>query len=123
MSSEDKGCVRITDITKKTFLGGYSIDSQFLFKERIKGTTAIEIYQKNKSYQNHFCDNSSLAAIGGVNVVTIVTLKPIDCIFSIEKPLICKDKSLPYLAWGFGLTPSQREKTVPILAIAWDRFI
>jgi hypothetical protein len=25
--------------------------------------------------------------------------------------------------WGFGLTPSHREKTVPILAFAWDRLI
>lgn len=62
-------------------------------------------------------------AIGGFNVVTVCTLKPIDCIFTIEKPVVAKEKSLPYLAWGFGLTPSQREKTVPILAIAWDRII
>jgi hypothetical protein len=25
--------------------------------------------------------------------------------------------------WGYGLTPSMREKTIPILAIAWDRII
>jgi hypothetical protein len=25
--------------------------------------------------------------------------------------------------WGFGLTPSHREKTVPIFAFAWDRVI
>lgn len=25
--------------------------------------------------------------------------------------------------WGFGLTPSHREKTVPMLAFAWDKII
>lgn len=39
------------------------------------------------------------------------------------KPNFCKEKSLPYIDWGYGLTPSQRDKTVPILAFAWDRLI
>jgi hypothetical protein len=30
---------------------------------------------------------------------------------------------LPYVDWGFGLTPSHREKTVPMMAFAWDRVI
>lgn len=47
-----------------------------------------------------------MAAIGGVNLVVIVSLNPIDCIFSIEKPPFCKPNSIPYMAWGFGLTPS-----------------
>lgn len=39
------------------------------------------------------------------------------------RPSFCKEKSIPYIDWGYGLTPSQRERTVPILAIAWDRLI
>jgi hypothetical protein len=50
-------------------------------------------------------------------------MKPIDCIYSINKPTFCKDKAIPYIDWGFGLTPSHREKTVPIMAFAWDRII
>lgn len=30
---------------------------------------------------------------------------------------------MPYTAWGFGLTPSNRERIVPIFAFAWDRMI
>lgn len=45
LSSEDKGAVRITEIHKKPFFGGYSVNSEFLFNSRIRGTTAIELYE------------------------------------------------------------------------------
>jgi hypothetical protein len=44
-------------------------------------------------------------------------------IFHVERPSFCKEKSLPYIDWGYGLTPSHRDQTVPIFAFAWDRFI
>ena len=56
-------------------------------------------------------------------MITICTMKPIDCIYTINKPTFCKEKSIPYIDWGFGLTPSHREKTVPMMAFAWDRVI
>jgi hypothetical protein len=123
ISSEQEGAVRITEISKKALFGGYSVNSEFLFKTRIQGTTAIALFEPNKLYPQLFCDNSKLTAVGGVNLVAIVTLKPVDCLYTIEKPLLSKDKSLPYLAWGFGLTPSQRESTFPMLAVAWDKLI
>lgn len=42
---------------------------------------------------------------------------------SINKPKFSRVRCIPYMDWGFGLTPSHREKTVPILAFAWDRVI
>ena len=30
---------------------------------------------------------------------------------------------MPYGAWGFGLTPSNRECIVPIFALAWGKMI
>jgi WD40 repeat protein len=48
LSSEDTGAVRLTEITKKPIFGGYNVSTDYLFKNRIKGTTAIEVYQKNK---------------------------------------------------------------------------
>jgi len=50
-------------------------------------------------------------------------MKPVKELVSIQKPNFCKEKSLPYVAWGYGLTPSYREKTMPLLAVAWDRLI
>jgi hypothetical protein len=87
------------------------------------GNTSISVFVPNKNYPHHFCDNSGIVAFGAVNMITICTMNPIDCIYSINKPKTCKDKSLPYIDWGFGLTPSHREKTVPIIAFGWDRVI
>ena len=50
-------------------------------------------------------------------------MDPIDGLHTVSRPTICKEKSIPYIAWGFGLTPSQRESTVPIFAFAWDKLI
>jgi hypothetical protein len=41
----------------------------------------------------------------------------------IARPKFCKEKSIPYVDWGYGLTPGQREKTVGILAFAWDKLV
>ena len=123
LTSEDTGGVRRLEINKKAIFGGFSHVSEYLFKSKLKGTTAIQMYESNSQYKNQFCDNSQLVAIGGTNMITICTMKPIDCIYTINKPTFCKEKSLPYIDWGFGLTPSHREKTVPIMAFAWDRVI
>ncbi len=78
---------------------------------------------RNPLYQNKFCDNSSIVAFGSLNEIVVCTMRPIKEIFQINRPLFCKEKSIPYIDWGFGLTPSHREKTVPIMAFAWDRLI
>ena len=63
-------------------------------------------------------------AFGAANMITLCTLRDVECIFTILKPTeICSPKSLCYLDWGFGLTPSHRERTVSLLAFAWDRLI
>ena len=36
---------------------------------------------------------------------------------------MCKEKSLPSIDWGHGLTPQEREQTRPLMAIAWDRVV
>lgn len=36
---------------------------------------------------------------------------------------MCRSKSVPYLDFGYGHSPSKQEYTVPILAIAWDCLI
>ena len=41
----------------------------------------------------------------------------------IQRPPICYDKAIPTLSWGYGLTPSDRNNSRPLLAIAWDKVI
>ena len=41
----------------------------------------------------------------------------------IQRPPICCEKAIPTLAWGYGLNPSDRQKSGPLLAIAWDKII
>ena len=36
---------------------------------------------------------------------------------------MCRSKSVPYLDFGYGHSPSKQEYTVPMLAIAWDCLI
>jgi len=36
---------------------------------------------------------------------------------------VCKEKSVPAIDWGYGLTPRERERTLPLMAIAWDKII
>lgn len=43
ISSEDNGAVCQIEFGQKTFLGGYSYMSQFLFKARLKGTSTIAV--------------------------------------------------------------------------------
>lgn len=41
VSSEDSGRVQLIRYNKKSFLGGYSSEAQFLFKTRLKGTATM----------------------------------------------------------------------------------
>ena len=50
-------------------------------------------------------------------------MKPVKELLSILKPSFCKENSLPYVDWGYGMTPSMRDKTMPLFAFAWDRLI
>lgn len=109
VSSEDMGGVRLITISKKAIFGGYSVQQEYLFKSKMKATTSIAIQQSNPQYPNDFCDNSILIAFGASNMINICTMDPIRCIYSINKPEFCRAKTLPYIDWGYGLTPSHRD--------------
>ncbi len=79
---------------------------------------------RNELYPHQYCDNSSLVAFGSFKEVVICQMRPkIKEIFQISKPSFCKERSVSYIDWGYGLTPKHRERTVPILAMAWDGLI
>ena len=123
VSCEEQGAVRWMEITKRSLFGGYHFTSEYLFKTKLQNTSSIAVFEPNKLYPNKYCDESKVIAFGGTNLVVLVTMKPIDGLFTVSKPSFVKENSVPYMDWGFGLTPSHREKTVPILAIAWDKTI
>ena len=50
-------------------------------------------------------------------------MEPISCVYSLNRPSFCREKTVPYIDWGYGLTPSHRDLTVPIIAFAWDKLI
>jgi len=72
----------------------------------MQGTTQIARFEPSERYPHAFCDSAKLIAFGALNIITICTMNPIDCIYTITKPKFCKNKVLPYIDWGFGLTPS-----------------
>ena len=124
VSCEDFGGVKISELSKKALFGGYNVHSEYLFKSKMKATTAISIFKPHELYENKFCEYQRPAAFGGSNMITICALRDIECIYTIIKPIsICKPSALCYLDWGFGLTPSHRDSTVSMLAFAWDRLI
>jgi len=115
--------VRWVELTKRPLFGGYNYVSEYLFKSKMQGTSSIAVFKSSQLYPNEFCDRAQPIAFGGTNLITIIIMKPIDGLHTIPKPLWTKPNCVPYLDWGFGLTPSHREQTVPILAYAWDRII
>lgn len=46
VSAEDTGRVQLLRFNKKTLLGGYNSEAQFLFKTRLKGTATISASKK-----------------------------------------------------------------------------
>ena len=46
LSAEESGRVQLLRFTKKSFLGGYASEAQFLFKTRLKGTAGIAVQRK-----------------------------------------------------------------------------
>lgn len=123
VSCEEKGPIKLTDINKRAFLGGFSVNQEYLFREKMLGSVAIAVYKAHPHYKNQFCENNQVIALGGIDIICIITLNPIGHLHNIKKPKFSRTMNLPYLSWGFGLTPSHREKTVPILAIGWDKVI
>jgi len=96
-----------------------------LFKESKKKTHMnVILLVRNELYPHAYCDNSSLVAFGSLKEIVICQMRPkIKEIYQIPKPNFCKERAIPYIDWGYGLTPKHRERTVPILAIAWDGLI
>jgi hypothetical protein len=56
-------------------------------------------------------------------LIDICSYTPIARVHSILRPDICDEYCLPYLDWGFGLTPKYRDEMMPLLVFGWDKLI
>lgn len=121
VSAEESGRVRLTEIQRKNLFGGFNHTTTSLFEKRLKNTMTISLQKvEPEVHPSDFCDKKILAAFGGANEVVICSLNPIAELMCIKKPSLVRSMQLPYIDWGYGLTPTVREKTVPLCAIAWD---
>jgi hypothetical protein len=50
-------------------------------------------------------------------------MRPIKELVCIKPSKFNRKRSIPYIDWGYGLTPTIREKTMPLMAMAWERMI
>lgn len=123
ISSEDAGAVRMITFSRKAFFGGYSTHYDYLFRTKMIATNSISLYKYSEAHEFPFSENAMLVGFGGSNMINICSLMPITNLKSVRRPNFVRDRCLPYTAWGFGLTPSNRERIVPLFAFAWDRLI
>ena len=65
-----------------------------------------------------------LIAFGALERVILCMVAPEPKeLFCIERPDYIEAQTVPYLDWGYGLSPAFRDKTYPILAITWGRTV
>ena len=41
----------------------------------------------------------------------------------IKRPPVCYERAIPSLSWGYGVSPSDKSRSKPLLAIGWDKVI
>jgi hypothetical protein len=69
-------------------------------------------------------NNIQLVAFGALEKIIVAMIKPKPKeILTIEKPEYIESGTVPYLDWGKGLSPSYRDKSYSILAIAWGKIL
>lgn len=67
---------------------------------------------------------NQIIAFGATDRLIIVQAKPkvmeLKCF---ERPEYIEMGVVPYMDWGYGLSPTYRDKAYPILAIAWGKTV
>jgi len=97
------------DVTKKTQQFTRSISYEFKgFKMKIAPvhTATIAVMQTSSLHTTRYAQHRRFIAIAGINEVMVIAMKPEpQRVFSLPRHSSCKDHRVPYLSWGFGLTP------------------
>lgn len=79
----------------------------------------------NNLHPDEANDGYDIVAIGGIDRVFVLALSMPDVLelLNIPTPSYVEHGTIPYLHWGYGLTPCYRDRTYPLLAIAWGKVI
>ena len=127
VTAEESGRIRLVHVTKGSFFDRYSHQANSLYEADLKGVATISVQRPSSmaAYYSPYCDQSCLVAYGATNMVSLCEMRqfPPKPLQVIKRPAFCKEKSVPYIDWGYGLTPMNRERTLPLMAIAWDKII
>lgn len=71
------------------------------------GTTTIAIHKSIERFESGHWAEKKLVAFGATNEVVVCSLRPIGVVLKVQRPKICRSKSVPYLDFGFGLSPGR----------------
>jgi len=83
--------------------------------EKQKQTLAQEMAKKQ---------NAQIIGFGSLEEVYVAQIRPRGvALLSIRRPPYIQPGTMPYLDWGSALTPTYRDRSYPVLAIAWGRTI
>ena len=90
-------------------MGGFNHKANSLYESDLKGAATIAVQRPSllPSHFSPFCNTCCLTAYGATNMITIVEMRqfPPRPLKTINRPKVCKEKSVPTIDWGYGLTP------------------
>lgn len=67
---------------------------------------------------------SQLVGFGSLDEVYIAQVRPRALpLISIRRPPYIQQGTVPYLDWGYALTPTFRDQSYPVIAIAWGKTV
>lgn len=123
VSAEAKGKVCMTEVSYKGFFSGTTHTKTVLFEKRLKTATTVAVHRCPERFEGGNWGKRCLVAFGSTSEVVVCAMKPIQELIKFKRPAMCRPKSVPYLDFGFGLSPGKQEYCVPMLVIAWDCLI
>jgi WD40 repeat protein len=121
LSCEVDGVVLKSEITKG-FLN-FDVKEEELFLERFKNPRSISVYKPDDRFMHSYWAKIGLFAIAASSEVIVFSINPLREHIKLSRPKMCKATSVPYLSFGYGLSPTYRHQTMQMLAVAWDTII
>lgn len=104
ISCELENVVIRTEITKGFI--GYDVKDEELFPDRFKNPRSVTVYKPDDRFSKSYWGRTGILAIAAASEIVICTLEPFKEQLKIKRPKTCKATSVPYLDFGFGLSPS-----------------
>ena len=80
---------------------------------------------RDPTYKSASCEAACLTAFGAIGTVNVIDMRSEArrAIKIIKRPPVCYERAIPSLSWGYGVSPSDKSRSKPLLAIGWDKVI